>query len=87
MKFLSNENIATSLIKFLREAGHDVKDIKEEKLFELADLEIYKLADKERRQKPSHVIKILADFLHEHPKKSFEGKLIILEETGVRIET
>lgn len=28
MKFLTNENIAKSTIKFLRELGHEVKDVK-----------------------------------------------------------
>lgn len=32
MKLLTDENISKLLVKALREAGHDVKDIKEEKL-------------------------------------------------------
>lgn len=54
MKFLANENIAKSLIKFLRESGYDVKDVREEGLFEKPDLEIYTLAEKEKRAILSH---------------------------------
>ena len=33
LKFLSDKNIPSSLVKALRNKGHNVKDIKEEKLF------------------------------------------------------
>jgi hypothetical protein len=37
IKFLTDENIATSLVKAIRKKGCDVKDIKEEKLFGIED--------------------------------------------------
>ena len=49
MKFLTDENIATSVVYALRHAGFDVKDIKEEKLFGVSDKEILQLASKENR--------------------------------------
>ena len=39
-RFLTDENIAKSLVRKLRDEGHDVKDIKEEKLFGTSDKEI-----------------------------------------------
>ena len=48
-RFLADENISKSFIQFLRKTGHDVKDIKEEKLFGLPDGEIIKIASKEDR--------------------------------------
>lgn len=116
MKFLTNENIAKSLIKFLRDLGHDVKDVKEMEFFEMPDYEIYALAKRENRavlshdkdfinlyraqkrkvttivlslfdQKPAHVKKILGDFLKEYPEGTFKGRLVIIEETGARVES
>ena len=49
MKFLSDENIARSVIRDLRNAGFDVKDIKEEKLYGLSDRKIVDLALDEER--------------------------------------
>ncbi len=48
-RFLTDENIAKSLVRALREKGHDVKDIKEEKLFGTPDKEIFNLAKTEDR--------------------------------------
>ena len=49
MKFLTDENIATSVYKFLLEEGFDVKDVKVENLQGSSDKEILELANKERR--------------------------------------
>ena len=49
MKFLTDENIATSVAKFLRSQHHDVKDVKEEKLFGANDMELLGISVKENR--------------------------------------
>ena len=54
LKFLADENISPSLVKTLRNKKYDVKDIKEEKLFGISDIEILKLAYKENRVIVTH---------------------------------
>ena len=49
IKFLADENISKSLTNFLRKEGYDIKDVKEEKLFGIADDKILELAKKEDR--------------------------------------
>jgi predicted nuclease of predicted toxin-antitoxin system len=49
LKFLTDENIAKSLIKALRENGYDVKDIKEEGLFGISDQEVIQKAKDDDR--------------------------------------
>ncbi len=49
MKFLTDENIAISVVKAIRVAGFDVKDVKEEKLYAASDKELLTLANKENR--------------------------------------
>ena len=49
MNFLTDENIATSVVHALRNAGFDVRDIKEEKLQGIPDKEIVDLALREKR--------------------------------------
>ena len=49
LKFLTDENISTSLVKALRNTGYDTKDIKEEKLFGISDREVIKLAVHDNR--------------------------------------
>ena len=49
IKFLSDENIAPSLVKAIRRKGFDVKDIKEEKMFGVGDDEVLKMANNENR--------------------------------------
>ena len=49
MKFLIDENIATSVVNALREAGFNIKDVKEEKLQGVSDKELLALALKEKR--------------------------------------
>jgi len=48
-RFLTDENISKSLVKVLREKSHDIKDIKEEKLFGTPDREIVNIAKAEDR--------------------------------------
>ena len=48
-KFLTDENIASSLVKTLREQGYNVLDIKEEALFGISDKEIISLANRQKR--------------------------------------
>ena len=54
MKFLTDENIAVNVLQSLRTAGHDVKDIKEEKLYGVSDHIILELANKENRILVTH---------------------------------
>lgn len=49
MNFLTDENIARSVVKQLRQGGHDVRDIKEEKLYGISDIEIINRAREENR--------------------------------------
>ena len=49
MKFLTDENIAVSIVRALRDNGFDVKDVKEEKFHGSTDLEILAIANKEER--------------------------------------
>ncbi len=49
MKFITDENIATSVMKRIRKEGFDVKDIKESKLFGISDKEIIDIALNEER--------------------------------------
>ena len=54
IRFLSDENIAPSLIKAIRKNGFNVKDIKEENMFGTGDDEILRIANKENRIVISH---------------------------------
>lgn len=49
MKFLTDENIAASVIQALKKEGFDIKDIKEQSLQGTTDKKIIQLADKENR--------------------------------------
>jgi len=49
MRFFTDENVATSVVAALRRHGHDVKDIKEEKLQGTSDKEIIRRAYNEER--------------------------------------
>ncbi len=49
MKFLTDENIAVSIVESLRIAGYDIKDIKEEKLGGVPDSRVLELANEENR--------------------------------------
>lgn len=50
MKFLADVNITQTVIKYLRNAGHDVTDIKQ-KNQKSSDIEIIKLALKEKKNR------------------------------------
>lgn len=49
LKFLTDENIAKSTIRELRNLGYDIKDVKEEKLYGISDETIIEIAIKEER--------------------------------------
>ena len=49
MKFLADENLPRSILRFLRGQGFDVKDIQEENLRGIEDQTIWRLAQKEKR--------------------------------------
>ena len=49
LRFLSDENIAASLVKSLRNKGYEVFDVKEEELFGMDDIEMFKKANEEER--------------------------------------
>lgn len=65
MKFLADVNITQTVIKFLRQNGHDVLDIKKENL-KFFDVEIIKIALKENRIILTHDKDFLA--LVKYPK-------------------
>jgi predicted nuclease of predicted toxin-antitoxin system len=75
IKFLTDENIATSLVKAIRKKGCDVKDIKEEKLFGIEDNEIIKIANKENRIILTHD-KDFANLLN-FPLTSHKGVILL----------
>ena len=49
MKFLTDENVATSVLYALRKGGFQVKDVKEENMQGATDKEILRLAFRENR--------------------------------------
>ena len=75
MKFLADENIAVTVVKFLRLKGLDVRDVKEESMQGLSDKEIFKLAKKQDRIILTHD----KDFLQivKNEKDNFEGIILI----------
>ena len=75
LRFLTDENIAKSLVKALRNKGHDVKDIKEEKLFGTPDKEIVNISVKEDRIILTHD----KDFanISDFPMQSHNGIVLI----------
>ncbi len=48
-RFLTDENIDPDVVQWIRQRGHDVKDIKEEKLSGAVDITILDTANKEKR--------------------------------------
>jgi len=74
MKFLTDENIAVSVVKFLRSENYDVKDVKEERLFGISDFEVLKIAIKEERIIITHD----KDFENISRNRSIEHRGIIL---------
>ncbi len=49
MEFLTDENVFVPIVESLRKLGHDVFDIKEQKLFGTDDLDIYKMSIEQKR--------------------------------------
>jgi predicted nuclease of predicted toxin-antitoxin system len=49
MRFLTDEDVYPSIVQVLRDLGHDVFDIKEEKLTGIPDGEVYDLAKAQNR--------------------------------------
>lgn len=49
MRFLADENVATSVVHALRKAGHDVLDVKEEGWFGKTDSALIIIAHEQRR--------------------------------------
>lgn len=49
MRFLTDANIFIPMVSGLRNLGHNIFDIKEQRLENLPDSEIYKLAQKSQR--------------------------------------
>lgn len=74
MKFLTDENVAVSLVKSLRNMKFDVKDVKEEKLYGLKDKELLKLGAKEDRVIITHD----KDFINLALAKDLQNRGIIL---------
>lgn len=54
IKFLSDENMAPSLVKAIRKKGFNIKDIKEEEMFGINDDKVLKMANDENRIVISH---------------------------------
>ena len=72
LRFLTDENVAISVKKALRQAKFFVKDVKEEKMFGVSDSEIITLAKKERRVIITHD----KDFL-EYPQNLHRGVCLL----------
>lgn len=49
MKFLADENIANDVVHALRNAGHDVLDVKEQSLYGTSDQQLIQLAFEQQR--------------------------------------
>ena len=75
IKFLTDENIAVSLVKAIRKKGYDVKDVKEERLFGTEDNEIINIANKENRIILTHD-KDFANLLN-FPLTSHKGVILL----------
>jgi len=75
LKFLTDENIAKSLVRALREKGHDVKDIKEEGLVGISDREVINKAKEDDRVILTHD-KHFGNLLN-FPLQSHKGVVLI----------
>ena len=75
MKFLTDENIATSVIKSLRNKEYNVKDVKEENLYGSDDEKILSIANDEDRIVITHD-KNFANLLN-NPYKEHKGVIIL----------
>ena len=54
LRFLTDENVSSSLVKAVRDEGYNVKDIKEKRLFGISDKKVLVLAFKENRVVITH---------------------------------
>ena len=79
MKLLTDENIATSVVRALRSAGHDILDVKEMKEYGISDQAIIQKAQKQKRIIVTHdkdfllqnkVNVILLRFQNQNPKNT-----------------
>lgn len=75
MRFLTDENIATSVIKSLRNRGYNVKDVKEENLYGSDDEKILSISNNEDRIIITHD-KNFANLLN-NPYKEHKGAIIL----------
>lgn len=75
-KFMTDENIAKSLVTALREEGYGVKDVKEEKLFGISDREVIEKAKEDDRV----ILTYDKDFgnLLNYPLESQSGVVLII---------
>ena len=74
MKILTDENVASFVVRELRKIGIDVKDVKEQKLFGASDQEILRHAHTEKRILVTHD----KDFIHLTSSKKGDHKGVIL---------
>lgn len=84
MDFLADENVPKYIVKSLRTENHLVKDLKEEKLFGITDVEVLKIAQKEHRI----LLTLDKDFLY-LPRQKLIPKIgiIILKVSGKSIQS
>lgn len=75
MKFFANENLFEPIIKYLREAGHDVISIRESGLSGISDDKVYELASKDKLV----IITMDKDFsrLFRFPPESCGGIIVV----------
>ncbi len=89
MKFLTDENVALSVIRALRQASFDVRDIKEEGFYGLSDQKICQFAldedrviithDKDFKAFSTHKGIVLLRFRDQKPEKVARVLLQVLE--------
>ena len=93
LHFLTDENIATPVVHALRKAGHDVFDVKEEKLYGSSDAKLIAIAEKSKRIIVTHdsdfllqsnVSIILLRFHDQRPEKASRSLLDFLSSTLIR---
>jgi len=88
MKFLTDENIASSVIKSLRNENFDVKDIKEERLYGISDPNIKHkgvIFLRCKNQSPNNVSNILVQALKSEIKDKLKDSLVIISEEQINI--
>ena len=77
MRFLTDENVARAVVLFLRENGHDVKDVKDRLWRGTSDKALVQIAKKDRRilithdkdfMYQTHVTVLLLRFFNQQPQ-------------------